>query len=647
MSGLTLPRIIFSGTTSWNPNTVNNSPRNYDENTVEPVLGDKTFAEYAAWLIQMNRSGTDVNGSWNVYGDFGVAFNPVTVTGVQPAVPNQGQNQDPLIGKPVQILSQGAPRMVDIDPYGPYTTQVVFHSLSLGDDNVGVSGPAAYRIGSRWPDFTRNLNETNQLIIAGSMGVVWQAALPKESLTWNGVESSPALAALKEALEADPANQGLIFLFASYRTLYYQTVTWEGQRVTGPQQLATAYQGGFKEGNPALSMTLGRVGVWGPGELASVPTGDLLLTPVNPVTTASVPLARNVRPEGRLGELAEAQQLQVMLGPAQARLDRSRNVVVLDFLATFPEADASLTKAVLGSFVLQAVGADGQTTPIGEPITFSEYDRQAYESGGGIVEVSFADNPELADVIANGTLQLVSAGPTATVALQQVALVSETDQRGLWLDEGTTGTIQVRSYQNGATPPSEEVQLLVVPYDSNFELIQDPSQAVFEIVDGSGQPLPLAPVLPVGPDGSTSFTVRPLQAGIGYYFFFPFTGADQPTPPSSIPSIAPDQYFAALRALPFDNELNESTPDSDLTWQFIYDNVLSTWDVVYPLMSTIIPLSNQQAVDQAAAAIAFRVDLDPFTASQYMPIARDMSAGKKKLLLRYLALQQGEGNAPT
>jgi hypothetical protein len=225
--------------------------------------------------------------------------------------------------------------------------------------------------------------------------------------------------------------------------------------------------------------------------------------------------------------------------------------------------------------------------------------------------------------------------------------VSETDQRGLWLDEGTTGTIQVRSYQNGATPPAEEVQLLVVPYDSNFDLIQDPSQAVFEIVDGSGQPLPLAPVLPVGPDGSTSFTVRPLQAGIGYYFFFPFTGADQPTPPSSIPSIAPDQYFAALRALPFDNELNESTPDSDLTWQFIYDKVLSTWDVVYPLMSTIIPLSNQQAVDQAAGAIAFRVDLDPFRASQYMPIARDMSAGKKKLLLRYLALQQGEGNAPT
>ncbi len=67
--------------------------------------------------------------------------------------------------------------------------------------------------------------------------------------------------------------------------------------------------------------------------------------------------------------------------------------------------------------------------------------------------------------------------------------------------------------------------------------------------------------------------------------------------------------------------------------------MLSTWDVVYPLMSTIIPLSNQQAVDQAAKAIAVRVDLDPSRQSQYMPIARDMSAGKKKLLLRYLALQ--------
>jgi len=642
MSGLTLPRIIFAGTTSWNPNTVNNSPRNYDENSVEPVLLGKTFAEYAAWLIQMNSKGSDVNGSWNVYGDFAVAFNPVTVTGVQPAA----STQDPLIGKPVQIQSAGAPRMVDVDPYSPYTTQVVFQTLTLGDDTVGVSGPAAYRIGSQWPNFGRNLNETKQLIIAGSMGVVWQAALPKESLTWNGVDQSPALAALKEALEADPANQGLIFLFASYRTLYYQTVTLNGQRITTPQQLSAAYQGGFKSGNPAVSMTLGRVTVWGPGELASAPTGDLLLAPVNMVTTADLPLVRNVRPEGRLGELAEAaQQQQVLLGPAQARLDRARSVVVLDALATFPEADANLNKAVLGSFVLQVAGADGKTTPIGTPITFAEYDQQAYESGGGIIEVSFADHPELADVIAKGTLQLVSAD--GTVALQQVPLVSGTDQHGLWLDEGTTGTIQVQSYQNGATPPTETVQLLVAPYDNGLNLIQDPSQAVFQIVDASGQPLPLAPVLPVGPDGSTSFTVRPLQAGIGYYFFFPFTGSVPPPPPDSFQSIAPNQYFAALRALPFDNELNENTPDGDLTWQLIYDNVLSTWDVVYPLMSTIIPLSDQQAVDQSAKAIAVRVDLDPFRASQYMPIARDMSAGKKKLLLRYLELQHQQRGAAT
>lgn len=639
MSGLTLPRIIFSGTTSWNPNTVNNNPDNYDEIGVEPVLDGKTFSEYAQWLIQMNTAGTDLNGSWNVYGDFSVDFTPVTVTGVQPA----SRKPDPLIGKPVQILSKVSPRMVDIDPFSPYTTQVVYHSFSLGDDTVGVSGPGAVRIGSHWPNFGRNLNETGTLIIAGSMGVVWQAALPKSSLTWYGVEQSPALEALRAALEADPANQGLVFLFASYRTLYYQTVTWQGQRITTPQQLGAAYAAGFQSGNPAQSMTLGRVAVWGPGELASAPTGDLLLSPVHQVTTADLPLARNVRPEGRLGQLGEAaKQQRVLLGAAQARVDRARSVVVLDFLATFPEADASLAKAVLGTFVLQVVGSDGKPTPIGAPITFAEYDRQAYESGGGIVEVSFADTPELADVIAVGTLQLVNAG--GTVALRQVPLVSETDQRGLWVDEATTGTITVQTYQNGTTPPLETVQLLVVPYDENLDRIQDPTQAVFEIVDGSGQAQPLSPVLPVGPHGSTAFTVCPLQAGIGYYFFFPFTGSVAPTPPDNIQGptgIAPDHYYAALRALPFDNHLNDSTPDSDLTWQFIYDNVLSTWDVVYPLMSTIIPLSNQQAVDQAAAAIAFRVDLDPFKASQYMPIARDMSAGKKKLLLRYLQLQHG------
>lgn len=650
MSGLTLPRIIFAGTTAWNPNTVNNSPGNYDETGVEPVLRGGTFAEYSARLLQMNKQGTDVNGSWNVFGDHSVSFSPVTVTGVQPG----GPTHDPLVGKPVQIAAaQGAPRMIDIDPYSPYTTNVVFGSFSLGDGSVGVSGPGAVRTASRWPDFSRNLNldPNNQLIIAGSMGVVWQAALPKDSLTWTGTETSPALAALRAALEADPANQGLIFLFASYRTLYYQTASWNGQRITTPQQLSTAYQGGFTGSNPAVSATLGRVGVWGPGELASAPTGDLFLSPVQPVTVADLPLARNVRPEGRLGQVAEAaQQQQVLLGPAQARLDRSRSVVILDCLATFPEADPSLKKADLGTFTLQAVSSGGQTTPIGQPITIAQYNQQAYDSGGGIIEVSFADNPGLADTIAGGLLRLVCDG--GTVALQQVPLVAETDQRGVWLDEGTTGTIEVRTYQNGATPPSEPVQLLVVPYDNNLDPIPetDPGQAIFEIVDAGGQPLPLRPVLPVGPDGSTTFTVRPLQAGIGYCFFFPFTGPVPPDLPPSVQNadgIAPEYYFAALRALPFDNELNQNTPDSALTWQFIYQNVLSTWDVVYPLMSTIIPLSNQQAVDQAAAAIAFRVDLDPFKATQYMPVTRDMAAGKKKLLLRYLALQHGEGTGGT
>ena len=110
MSGLTLPRIIFSGTTSWNPNTVNNNPDNYDETGVEPVLDGKTFSEYAAWLIQMNSTGSDLNGSWNVYGDHAVAFSSVTVTGIQLDGKSQ-DTQDPLLGKPVQIAAPGAPQL--------------------------------------------------------------------------------------------------------------------------------------------------------------------------------------------------------------------------------------------------------------------------------------------------------------------------------------------------------------------------------------------------------------------------------------------------------------------------------------------------------------------------------------------------------
>lgn len=664
MSSLSLPRIIFQGTTSWDPNTVNNGAASYDEISVQPELGGMTLEQYSHWLFQMAPPGSsnsgNLNGSWNVFGGYSVQFE-ASVTGTQLIPLSMGAN-DPLIGLPVTIEGALNPQnqkitkaqMVDVDPFSPYTTQIIYTTLSIGDSNVGVSGTGACRMFSRWPNMSRNLGVDPGIGHAGTMGVIWQAALPKEALSWGqDYASSPVLLDLYTLLHGQLGTnpnpyQGLVFLFASYCTLYFQSAIWNGQTITTPQELGLAYQNGFKGSNPAISTMLGRVGIWGPGELASAPT-DILLAPPPPPPSPSAPVRSRPLAQGREIALLQASPQQASLGPAQARLVDlvASKVLVLDLLSTFPEQDETLAKADLGSFELQVVSSDGTSTPI-LTLTSEQYGQQAYESKGGIVELVLAGNPGLADLIAQGTLQLVSIpSPNAsfspgTVVLEQVPLVTDSDQRGIWVDQGQTVKVQVATYQNGVTPPAGTVQVLMAPYsydsqNNQFSQITAASQAVFELSDGNGNPLPLAPVLAVGSDGTSTFSVTPVQAGFCTYFFFPFAGSVQPTPPVTIGTLAPDCFFIALRGLPFDDVLAE-TPASEVTWQFLYQNVLSTWDVVYPLMSTIIPLSDEATVESkaCAAAIIQRLGEDPLQSSLYMPVSRDMSAGKRALLVSYL-----------
>jgi hypothetical protein len=391
---------------------------------------------------------------------------------------------------------------------------------------------------SRWPNFARNLGN---LPIAGGMGVIWQTAVHNADLKWTGLATSPALAALKSAAEAG-GNQGIVVQLASYRTLYYQTVTYQGRPIRNGGDLIWAYQNGYKGPNPARSVLLGTIGVWGRGELASAPTERLLApdaTVAESISAAPSMLRRDTHPETALA----AQPRQVPLGPAMALVDESRSVVSVDFLATFPEAAGTLEKADLGTLLLQAVAPDGTVIQIGEPLTPALYDRSRYEATGGISE--FPYQPGQRDAIVNGTLQLVQQGSTGDPALLENQFVAETDQRGSYIDEGEMRSIAIRVYQNGRMPTTS-VQVLAAQYDTNGNLITDPTQRILEFVDAQGAPA--SGVLGVT-DGLATLSFLPLQAGICYIFFYPFTGPTRPTPPATGFG-SPTDFFAVVRALP-------------------------------------------------------------------------------------------------
>src|SRR4051812_7919529 len=136
MSVLNIPRLHFLGAALWNPNTPNNSPGVYDENTLEQA-DPPPPREFVDWLKAYDPKNPPIgqsglNGSWNVYGDGGCWWRETRVHNVQLAYGGSDQS-DPICQGPaasLQLFGQsmnpnkpGNARMVDVAPYQPYTTQ--------------------------------------------------------------------------------------------------------------------------------------------------------------------------------------------------------------------------------------------------------------------------------------------------------------------------------------------------------------------------------------------------------------------------------------------------------------------------------------------------------------------------------------------
>ena len=81
-------------------------------------------------------------------------------------------------------------------------------------------------------------------------------------------------------------------------------------------------------------------------------------------------------------------------------------------------------------------------------------------------------------------------------------------------------------------------------------------------------------------------------------------------------------------------------------WPFIYQEVFCYFAVLYPIMSTFIPWGPTDAPDDPQKVAAFANNMiqmtDPafWDSTGYMPITRELSAGKRALLLRWCQLQQ-------
>jgi hypothetical protein len=101
----------------------------------------------------------------------------------------------------------------------------------------------------------------------------------------------------------------------------------------------------------------------------------------------------------------------------------------------------------------------------------------------------------------------------------------------------------------------------------------------------------------------------------------------------------PLDFFTNVRVLPRDDF--STVPDHDLTFAFVYKNVLQYYYLIYPTMDRFIDLSSEQNVRDNADALLARIAKDRLRHWDYMPRTRELSDGKRALLERWLRLDPG------
>jgi hypothetical protein len=315
MSVLEIPHILFRGKIAWDPITTNNYNTMYDEASASwaqiPAETAKGFRDEAIIAVE--------NGSWNPGGTHRSTFFDTQISGVDTGA--GVATDDPFVKAPVSF--QGM--LVDCEPYGTFSSQLFFDSLSLGiAGGCRIYAPRTTRFTARYINFARN--GANQMI-AGIASVIWQTAFAKTDGLEIDAFDSPALQALAKAVE-DPDVLGLTVRWNSYFTVYYDDpllgdasdkAKQSERKAAHVAALQAKLKGGGFQPNPARSDVVGVVGLWRKGEPIHEPGDRALLSA-----------------EGN-----------VAFGTAFARLDG--NTLTLDLGNSVSEVDLALTKQDLGT----------------------------------------------------------------------------------------------------------------------------------------------------------------------------------------------------------------------------------------------------------------------------------------------------------
>ena len=703
MSVLSFPRIYFKGMMSWDPCTFNNNDwqefptydgvnaaLNWPFLATQGITPQNFYSTFRPWAIALqpdcvdSPGGERVPAEWNMFGTHGVSFVQYPQGGFQTMITggalgyNQPVTSDPLIGLPVALTGdggQGPGRLVDTNPASFWSSQIYFGGLAFGSGDCIISGPRNYRMHSRWLDLSRIYSTDSSLTQpAASVGCCFQTCIPYDQVSWPAPSANSNLAQQLQQAAQQTSALGIMVRFTAYVNVYFQNgvlndftptpgnykdlaadlnAAWDEFNNTGKTDLFFS--------NPCYSHIVGSVGVWNPGEVASVPVGRYLSA--TNVVAATVPTSPAAAPQPpgtkqrALAADASAPQ-QVALGPVVAYVDG--NVISLDLNSTIPENGtpgkwpSDLSKANFGTLNLGVVN-NGTFSSIAE-ISYDQYAQAAYEASAGIIDI------QLPNGLGEGLLAIqVQQTSGVVTALQEQELSAQTDSRGIYVDQGGEASFTVGVYDYGA--PSSGTNVLIAQYDQSLTLI--PTQSTPLVLFTNGEQSTVTSngistditVLASDETGVVTPGISAYSPGFAVLAFFPFTGATLPLPPVSLfGQIAPITYafYTTIRVLPFDDALPQqfvdqwnAMQDQAAAWQFIYNKILYLYDMIFNVMLEFVNLGSQTTVEQSISYIWPVISADAAQESTLaMPITRDMSAGKRLTLQLWVYLVANNYNVP-
>jgi hypothetical protein len=464
--------------------------------------------------------------------------------------------------------------LVDLEPYGSISSQLFFDAMQFGlDGGYRISAPRTSRMIARYINFGRNSANT---MIAGVASVVWTTSFAKADGLRVDAFDSPALQALAKAMDA-PDVDGLTVQMNAYRTVYYD----DSNLTNGSKQSQAAAQaltdklntGGFQP-NPARSLLVGVIGLWRKGEPAHEPGGRALV------------LAPGNSP----------------LGGAHCRIDNE--TLTLDFSNTVPEVDKALTKQDLGTLSVGYVDSTSQQFTSLASFGYDRYNKSAYEASAGIIDLPVT--AALAKDAASQDLQVRQSD--GTVLLAEIAARGIPAVPNQYLDEGETTTLVFDVYNRGVRAGAG---VPVTLYQMNSS--------------GAGSLSPIA--AKTDKNGVVTIplpsTLSPITAMVPS-----FSNLDQPS--GGIDTQINTYMYIRIRPS------GAATAQLEPTWDNVFAYVLANWNALAPCMDNWLRLDDPVQVKAYAAVLKRLTDPAHFENYLFMPVTRDMTAGERSLLWKYL-----------